>query len=129
MREALIVLVEAIGLRAEYWEYHRNHVYERSWACAQARDGSERHPQRGTSGDVAESRTPAAFGTGARPDLITFDTELRLVCAPSLRDHFAEATVSQSFKTYEGKPLAIPVEAAGPKPEYLEWHRREVFGK
>lgn len=61
--------------------------------------------------------------------LITFDTELRLVCAPSLRDHFAETTVSQSFKTYEGKPLILPAEAAGPKAEYLEYHRSEVFGK
>ena len=40
--------------------------------------------------------------------LITFDTELRLVCAPSLRDHFAEATVCQNFKIYEGKPLIFP---------------------
>ena len=71
--------------------------------------------------------------------LITFDTELRLVCASSLRDHFAEATLSQNFKTYEGKPLNIPAEAAGPKAEYppspcyggqsLEYHRSEVFGK
>ena len=44
-------------------------------------------------------------------------------------DHFTQATVSQNFKTYEGKPLAIPAEAAGPKAEYLEWHRNEVFGK
>ena len=55
--------------------------------------------------------------------LITFDTELRLVCAPSLRDHFTNTTVAQSFKAFEGKPLAIPAEAAGPKAEYLEWHR------
>jgi putative restriction endonuclease len=61
--------------------------------------------------------------------LITFDAELRLVCAPSLRDHFANATVAQHFKAYEGQPLALPAEAAGPKPEYLEWHRAEVFGK
>ena len=61
--------------------------------------------------------------------LITFDAELRLVCAPSLRDHFADATVGQHFKAYEGKPLAVPAEAAGPKPEYLEWHRAEVFGR
>ena len=61
--------------------------------------------------------------------LITFDTELRLVCAPSLRDHFADATAAQHFQAFEGKPLAIPAEAAGPKPEYLAWHREEVFGK
>jgi putative restriction endonuclease len=63
--------------------------------------------------------------------LITFDTELRLVCSPSLRDHFAEATVAQSFKIRRpaDKPLAVPAGAAGPKVKYLEWHRREVFGK
>ena len=38
-------------------------------------------------------------------------------------------TVSQNFKTYDGKPLTIPAEAAGPKAEYLEYHRSEVFGK
>ena len=57
--------------------------------------------------------------------LITFDTELRLVCAPSLRDHFADTTLSQYFKNYEGRPLAIPAEAAGPKAEYLTWHREQ----
>jgi methylmalonyl-CoA mutase N-terminal domain/subunit len=56
------------------------------------------------------------------------------VCAPSLRKHFAEATVSQSrctagFKNYEGKPLTFPVKAAGPKAEYLKYHRSAVFGK
>ena len=61
--------------------------------------------------------------------LITFDTELRLVCAPSLRDHVAHAAMAQHFKAYEGQPLTIPAEAAGPKPEYLEYHRNTVFGK
>jgi len=59
--------------------------------------------------------------------LITFDTELRLVCAPSLRDHFAEMTVSQNFKAYEGQSLTFPAEATGPKAEYLEYHRTKVF--
>ncbi|MBK6832040.1 MAG: hypothetical protein IPG92_15500 [Flavobacteriales bacterium] len=51
------------------------------------------------------------------------------MCAPSLRDHFADATVGQQFRAYEGKPLAIPVEAAGPEAEYLEYHRTKVFGQ
>jgi hypothetical protein len=61
------------------------------------------------------------------------------VCAPSLclrqgcgghvRDHFADATVAQHFKAYEGKLLAIAVEAAGPKAEYLEYHRNTVFDR
>ena len=61
--------------------------------------------------------------------LITFDKDLRLVVALSLRDHFANTTIAQYFKAYEGKPLTIPAEAAGPKPEYLEYHRSKVFAK
>ncbi|HNO05368.1 MAG TPA: hypothetical protein PKK49_08770, partial [Flavobacteriales bacterium] len=61
--------------------------------------------------------------------LITFDTDLRLRCAASLRDHYTSEAVAFNFRAYEGRPLILPTEAAGPKPEYLEWHRREVFGK
>lgn len=61
--------------------------------------------------------------------LITFDAELRLVLAPSLRDHFDNATAAQSFKAFEGRPLTIPGEVAGPKAEYLEYHRTRVFDK
>ncbi len=79
-------------------------------------------PQNGIALNALHDR---AFDRG----LITFDTELRLVCSKALKDHFAHATAAQHFKAYEGKPLAIPAEAAGPKAEYLEWHRVEVFGK
>jgi putative restriction endonuclease len=61
--------------------------------------------------------------------LITFDKDLRLVCASSLRDHYTNEMVSRNFEGLEGKPLALPVEAAGPKAEYLEWHREHVFGQ
>lgn len=37
--------------------------------------------------------------------------------------------MAQSFRAYEGHPLTIPPEAAGPKAEYLAWHREFVFGK
>lgn len=60
---------------------------------------------------------------------ITFDTELRLVCSNALRDHFADATIAQHFKAYEGKPLTFPAEAAGPKAECLEYHRVSVFDR
>ncbi len=88
-------------------------------------NAAEQHrldPQNGIALNALHDR---AFDRG----LITFDEHLRLVCAPSLRDHFAHAVVAQHFQAYEGQPMAIPAEAAGPKPEYLEWHRREVFGK
>lgn len=44
-----------------------------------------------------------------------------------IKDHFEHSIVAQHFQAYEGQPLAIPAEAAGPKPEYLEWHRNVVF--
>lgn len=50
--------------------------------------------------------------------MIASDTDLRLVCSKVLKDHFADATVSQSFKAYEGQPLSLPTEPASPKPEY-----------
>ncbi len=54
---------------------------------------------------------------------------LRLRCAASLCDHYTSEAVAFNFRAYEGSPLSLPTEASGPKPEYLEWHRREVFGK
>jgi putative restriction endonuclease len=61
--------------------------------------------------------------------LITFDADLRLVLASSLRDHVANATIAQHFLAFEGTALNIPAEAAGPKAEYLEWHRQHLFGR
>ena len=88
-------------------------------------NAAEEHRLDTQNGIALNTLHDRAFDRG----LITFDTELRLVCAPSLRDHFADATVAQHFQAYEGQPLTIPAEAAGPKPEYLAWHREEVFGK
>ncbi len=84
-------------------------------------NAAEEHRLDPQNGIALNALHDKAFDRG----LITFDTELRLVCSKALRDHFADATVSQHFKTYEGKPLAIPAEAAGPKAEYLEWHRNK----
>ena len=55
-----------------------------------------------------------------------FSTRPRPVRTKDLRDGITNATVRQHFKAYDGQPLTIPAEAAGPKAEYLEWHRREA---
>lgn len=86
---------------------------------------SEEHRLDARNGVALNALHDKAFDRG----LITFDTELRLICAPSLRDHFTSDTVAANFKAYEGKPMTLPTEAAGPRPEYLEYHRSEVFGK
>lgn len=61
--------------------------------------------------------------------LITFDADLRLVCGPSLRDHFSITILKQSFQALEGQTLILPAGATGPKDEFLDWHRVNVFGK
>lgn len=79
-------------------------------------------PQNGIALNALHDR---AFDRG----IITFDTELRLVCAPSIREHYATATIAANFKAFEGQALTFPTEAAGPNPKYLEYHRNELFGK
>ncbi len=98
--------------------------------------GSSRGAKPKNTASIPRTASPSTLSTTApsipgqaRDGLITFDTELRLVCAPSLRDHFAHATIAQHFQAYEGQPLSLPAEAAGPKPEYLEYHRSTVFEK
>lgn len=93
-----------------------------------------------SKGLITRSRHPVIIHCGpATPEgllvgsflqgLITFDTDLRLVCATSLRDQFAKEIVSENFRINEGRPLAIPTEAPGPQAEYLAWHRSMVFGR
>lgn len=86
---------------------------------------AEQHRLDPQNGIALNALHDSAFDRG----LITFDIELRLVCAPMLRDHFANTTIAQQFRAFEGKPLDIPAEAPGPKAEYLAWHRAELFNK
>ena len=84
---------------------------------------AEQHRLDPRNGIALNALHDKAFDRG----LITFDTDLRLVLAPSVRAHYTNATIAQSFKAYEGKALTLPAEAAGPKAEYLEYHRTKVF--
>jgi putative restriction endonuclease len=88
-------------------------------------NAAEQHRLDPQNGIALNALHDKAFDRG----LITFDTQLRLVCSKTLKDHFAVATVSQHFQAYEGQPLTIPMEAAGPKAEYLEYHRSAVFDR
>lgn len=49
----------------------------------------------------------------------------KLVTIESLGD--AQAVVAQHFHAYKGQPLSLSDQAAGPKAEYLEYHRSTVF--
>lgn len=78
-------------------------------------------PQNGIALNALHDR---AFDLG----LITFDEDLRMVCAHALHDHYTNATVAQQFEKHEGAALMVPPDSLGPKPEYLAWHRRNCFG-
>lgn len=86
-------------------------------------NAAEQHRLDTQNGIALNALHDRAFDRG----LITFDADLRLVCSKVLKDHFAHATVAQHFQAYEGKPLAVPAEAAGPKAEFLAWHRTTCF--
>ncbi len=88
-------------------------------------NAAEQHRLDPQNGIALNALHDKAFDRG----LITFDTDLRLVCAPSLREHFTNATTAQHFQAHEGRPLTIPAEASGPKEKYLEYHRSVVFGR
>ncbi len=77
------------------------------------------------NGIALNSLHDKAFDRG----LITFDADLRLVCGPSLRDYFTNIIVSQSFQALEGQALNPPTEGTGPRAEFLDWHRENIFRK
>jgi putative restriction endonuclease len=80
---------------------------------------SEEHRLDPRNGIALNALHDKAFDRG----LISFDTDLKLVCSPLLRVHFADSTIAQSFKAYEGRPLTSPKASAGPNAEFLFWHR------
>ncbi len=63
---------------------------------------------------MAADRNPVEKSFSALHDrafdqgLITFDTDLRLRCATSLRDHYTSEAVAFNFSAYEGRPLNLP---------------------
>jgi predicted restriction endonuclease len=67
----------------------------------------------------------AAFDSG----LITLDEKLRVVLSKRLRGYFPQQALEQSFVPFEGMPIRLPDQLAEPHPEFLSFHRDEVFQK
>jgi putative restriction endonuclease len=65
----------------------------------------------------------AAFDCG----LITFDEERRLVLGKGLKSFLPHDALKQNFVAFEGNPFAEPSEAPAPDPEFLRFHRENVF--
>jgi putative restriction endonuclease len=65
----------------------------------------------------------AAFDCG----LITFDEDRRLVLGKGLKSYLPHDALKQSFVAFEGKQFTEPLDAPVPDPEFLRFHRENVF--
>jgi len=67
----------------------------------------------------------AAFDSG----LITLDANLCVILSPRLKACFPHSALEQNFSVYEGRPIKKPQMLAEPEPEFLAYHRDNVFKK
>lgn len=58
--------------------------------------------------------------------LMTFDSDLRAVLSPRIRDHSTLGMLNDSFRMVEGRLIQLPTRFA-PNPLFLEYHRQNVF--
>jgi putative restriction endonuclease len=65
----------------------------------------------------------AAFDDG----LITLDRNLKVVLSKHLCKFFPQPALEQNFVPFEGKPIRLPDKLAVPDPEFLRYHREELF--
>jgi len=65
----------------------------------------------------------AAFDDG----LITLDEKLSVVLSKRLKSFFPQITLEQNFVPFENKPIRLPDKLAEPDPEFLHYHRQEIF--
>jgi|ERR1039458_2037729 putative restriction endonuclease len=65
----------------------------------------------------------AAFDDG----LITLDEKLSVVLSKRLKSFFPQTTLEQNFVPFENKPIRLPDKLAEPDPEFLRYHRKEIF--
>ncbi|MCX6901568.1 MAG: HNH endonuclease [Verrucomicrobia bacterium] len=65
----------------------------------------------------------AAFDAG----LITLDEKLKVVLSKRLKAYLPQPALEKNFVSFEGKPIQLPSKLAKPDPQFLAYHRSEVF--
>jgi putative restriction endonuclease len=65
----------------------------------------------------------AAFDAG----LITLDAQLRVVLGKRLRSYFPQPTLEQNFVPFDGQLIHLPDKLAEPDPQFVAFHRENVF--
>jgi putative restriction endonuclease len=82
--------------------------------------GSRLDPQNGL---CLSSLHDAAFDAG----LITLDKGYNVVLSKRLRQYMPHPALELNFSKFEGKPIRMPEKSAFPSPDFLSYHREEVF--
>lgn len=67
----------------------------------------------------------ATFDAAFDRHLISFDEDLRLIFAPSLKEYYTQDSFKQIFKPYEGKALESPIKYI-PSQKLLQQHREKL---
>ena len=65
----------------------------------------------------------AAFDEG----LITLDEQLCVILSKRLQSFLPQPALRQNFVAFEGQQIRLPEKLAEPDPEFLRYHRNEVF--
>jgi len=65
----------------------------------------------------------AAFDYG----LITFGEGFEMILSSKLQKAGGELSVESNFSAFEGKPIRLPEKLAEPDPEFLRYHRDQIF--
>jgi putative restriction endonuclease len=65
----------------------------------------------------------AAFDAG----LITLDEGFRVILSKRRRSHFPEPVLERNFVPFEARPIRLPEKLAEPDPQFLSFHRKEIF--
>jgi putative restriction endonuclease len=64
-----------------------------------------------------------AFDAG----LITLDGEFNVILSKRLKKYFPEPLLEQNFRPFENKPISMPEKLVEPNPEFIRYHREEIF--
>jgi putative restriction endonuclease len=65
----------------------------------------------------------AAFDAG----LITFDDRLSVMLSKKLRSFLPQSSLEQNFVSFEGQSIRLPEKLAEPDPEFIRYHRENIF--
>lgn len=65
----------------------------------------------------------AAFDAG----LITLDEKLNVILSKHLRAFLPQPSLEQNFTSFEGKCIRLPEKLAEPDPEFIRYHRENIF--